>query len=144
MHWWQFGFLGAGGGALVEFLAVFRCLAAWQSARKTPTGRVKGSPPRLRAYVDLPVHAWMVVCRAILGAGAAVLFGATGQINGPYVAVALGFAAPSMLAQLGTIPQVAAAIRGGLEADVPRLGSARPRTADSKDEPGPQTVGGLE
>lgn len=144
MHWWQFALLGAGGGALVEALAVFKCLAAWQSARKTPTGRVKSNPPALRTYIDVPVHRWLVVCRAILGAGSAALFGASGQINGPYVAVALGFAAPSMLAQLGTIPQVAAAVRGAPEAGVLRPRRARPRTSGSIDEPGPQAAGGLE
>jgi hypothetical protein len=112
MHWWQFVLLGAGGGALVEILVIFRWFATWQSARRTPTGRVKSQPPELRKYVDVPVHLWMAVARMTLGAGAAALFGMTDQINGVYGAVALGFAAPSMLAQLGSIPKVAAAVAG--------------------------------
>ncbi|MGH3761826.1 hypothetical protein [Actinophytocola sp.] len=112
MHWWQFALLGAGGGALVEILAVFNCFAAWQSARRTATGRVKDRPPMLRSYLDVPVHACLVVVRMTLGAGCATLFGASGEISGAYVAVALGFAAPSMLAQLGSIPQLADAIAG--------------------------------
>lgn len=119
MHWWQFALLGAGGGALVEILAVFKWFAVWQAARRTPTGRVSGRPPTLRTYIDLPAHAWMAVLRTVLGAGSATLFGASGQINGAYVAVALGFAAPSILAQLGTIPQIAAAIAG-----TPEVGSS--------------------
>lgn len=119
MHWWQFALLGAAGGALVEILAIFRWVAAWQSARRTPTGRVRGCPPKLRIYIDVPVHACMMMFRMMLGAGAAILFGVTGQINGAYVAVALGFAAPSMLAQLGSIPQVAAAITDTSKAGSP-------------------------
>lgn len=137
MHWWQYSLLGAAGGMLVEVLAIFKWLATWQSARRTVTGRVKGSPPRLRTYIDLPVHGWMAVLRMIFGAGAAVLFGATGQINGPYVAVALGFAAPSMLAQLGTIPQVAAVIRGDnpeLEVDSRLAATRGPRPQGVKSE----------
>ncbi|MEC3918311.1 hypothetical protein [Nocardia sp. CDC160] len=66
----------------------------------------------MRTYIDLPVHAWMLVVRTMLGASVAALFGATGQISGAYVAVALGFAAPSVLAQLGSVPQLAAVISG--------------------------------
>ncbi|WP_027944560.1 hypothetical protein [Amycolatopsis taiwanensis] len=134
VHWWQFALLGAGGGALVEILAIFKWLAVWQSARRTSTGKVKGSPPKLRSYLDVPVHAWMAVFRTVLGAGSAVLFGAGGGINGPYVAVALGFAAPSMLAQLGTIPQVAAAIRGAPDGSVQRLAPTGLSASDRLDE----------
>ncbi|MBF6065273.1 hypothetical protein IU500_28730 [Nocardia terpenica] len=112
MQWWEFSLLGACGGAGVEALAVFRWLAVWRDARRTPTGRVKGKPPQVSTYLDLPVHAWMLVVRTLLGAGTAALFGATGQISGAYVAVALGFAAPSVLAQLGSVPQLASVISG--------------------------------
>ncbi len=110
MDWWQFSLLGTCGGAIVEVLSVFRWLAVWQDARRTTTGRVKSSPPRARSFVDAPVHAWMLLVRMLLGAGTASLFGATGQISGAYVAVALGFAAPSALAQLGSVPQLASII----------------------------------
>jgi hypothetical protein len=136
--WWQFAMFGACGGALVEVLAVFKWLAVWQSARRTSTGRVRGKPPKLRTYIDVPVHAWLAVFRTVLGAGCAALFGAGGQINGPYVAVALGFAAPSVLAQLGSIPQVAAAIRGGEAKAVPTetaaslSASAEPQVPDER------------
>ncbi|MEV5720603.1 hypothetical protein AB0L41_42630 [Amycolatopsis mediterranei] len=137
MHWWQFALLGAGGGALVEVLAIFKWLTVGQSARRTLAGRVKSKPPALRMYVDVPAHVWMAVLRAALGAGCAVLFGASGQINGPYVAVAVGFAAPSMLAQLGTIPQVAAAIQGPSKTSVPQSGPARSKPDGPVAEPEP-------
>jgi hypothetical protein len=59
VEWWQFALLGAAGGLLVEVLAIFRWGAAWQQARRTKTGRRQAKPPKLRAYVDVPAHAWI-------------------------------------------------------------------------------------
>jgi hypothetical protein len=140
VHWWQFALLGAGGGALVEVLTIFKWLAVWQSARRTQAGRLKERPPALRFYIDLPVHGWIVVARSALGAAIAVLFGVSGQITGPYVVVALGFAAPSVLAQFGTIPQVAAAIRGTSASAPPQI-STRRNPSGSVGEPMPRTEG---
>ena len=112
VQWWECSVCGGIGGALFEVLAVFGWLSEWQAARRTATGRVRGRPPRLLNFVDVPAHAWMLAFRTVLGAGTAALFGGGGQVNGPYIAVAIGFAAPSILAQLGTIPQVAAAVKG--------------------------------
>lgn len=85
---------------------------AWQEARTTRTGRVRANRPPLRNYVDVPAHAWIAVFRSGLGAAMASLLGASGQISGAYAAVVLGFSAPSMLAQLGGIPQVSTAVIG--------------------------------
>ena len=117
MTCWQFAVLGAGGGAIVEVLAVFRCVAAWQDARRSHDGTIKRVPPKLRRYVDMPAHATILPARVLLGAAAAILLGATGQIDGPYGAVVIGCAAPVLLAQLGSIPQVAKAVN---EAPEPR------------------------
>lgn len=110
MKWWEYALLGAAGGALVELLSVFNCLVRWQAARKTSSGRIRSKPPSLRSYLDIPAHAWMTFFRTLLGSGAAFAFGASGSINGVAAAVALGFSAPSFLAQLGSIPQVADAV----------------------------------
>lgn len=110
MVWWQFAVLGAAGGALVEVLAALKWLTVWQAARRTPAGNLKGKPPGWRRYVDVPTLVWLVVIRSMLGACSALLFGATGQISGAYAAIAFGFAAPSILAQLGSVPQIAAAV----------------------------------
>jgi len=106
MPWWQFALLGTSGGVIVEVLTVFRCVAAWQGARRNRDGTLKRIPPKLRRYVDVPAHAIMLPARAALGAAAATLFGMTGQVTGAYGAVAFGCAAPVLLAQLGLIPQV--------------------------------------
>ena len=94
----------------MEVLAVFRCVAVWQVARRNRDGTVKRIPPKLGRYVDVPAHAIMLPARAALGAAAATLFGMTGQVTGPYGAVAFGCAAPVLLAQLGLIPQVERAV----------------------------------
>lgn len=114
MAWWQFALLGAGGGALVEALAVFKWITIWQGDRRVSSGTIKGAPPGWRRYVDVPVHAWLLVIRAPLGAATATLFGLTGQISGAYAAVAFGFAAPAVLAQLGSVPQIANAVASGV------------------------------
>lgn len=110
MAWWQFALLGAIGGVVVETLEFFRCVARWQEARRDHDGTLKRKRPGLERYVDLPVHACMLPARAALGAGAAILFGTTGQVTGVYGAVAFGCAAPVLLAQLGSIPQIDKAI----------------------------------
>jgi hypothetical protein len=116
MLWWQFALLGTAGGALVEALEIFRWTAAWQDARRTRSGALKRNPPTWRTFVDLPAHAFMLPARAALGAAAATLFGITGQVTGAYGAVAFGCAAPLILAQLGTIPQIARTV-----SDVPAV-----------------------
>jgi hypothetical protein len=112
MNMWQFALCGALGGVLVEVLALFGCLVKWQASRRTPSGRVKSRPPRFESFVDLPVHLSMLVLRPGLGAAAATLFASSGQITGPYVAVALGFTAPAILSQLGSVPQIERAVKG--------------------------------
>lgn len=110
--------LGAAGGGLVELLAVLGYVLAWQRARRTPSGRVRKCPPRMRTYVDVPAHLGVLLIRAPLGAGAAWLFAITGQVSGPYAALAAGFAAPVLLAQLGQFSRVARAVQ-----DTPAVGS---------------------
>ena len=135
MAWWEFALLGASGGATVEILSVYRWVGVWQSARRTSTGRRKRNPPKLRQFVDGPVHAWTFVLRALLGGGAAVLFGVTGQISGAYVAVALGFAAPSVLNQLGKSPQVAALITGTTASTAATANNAGCKSTEVEDRP---------
>jgi hypothetical protein len=131
---WQCVLLGAAGGALVEVLAVLSYLMAWQRARRTRSGLVRRSPPRWASYVDVPAHLCVLVVRAPLGAATAWLFATTGQISGPYAALAFGFAAPAILAQLGRLPQVDQALQRNTrdesstatEASPPSSPAARP------------------
>jgi hypothetical protein len=100
MQWWQFALLGAAGGVIIEALEIFRGLSQWQRARRDRNGRLKRLPAKLGQFVDGPAHAYMLPARAVLGAGAAVLFGMTGQVTGAYGVVAFGCAAPVLLTQL--------------------------------------------
>lgn len=110
MPWWHFALLGAIGGATVEALEIFRCVTVWQSARKNRDGTLKRALPKLDRYLDIPAHTFMLPARAALGAVAAVVFGTTGQVTGAYGAVAFGCAAPLLLRQLGSIPQIEKAV----------------------------------
>ena len=110
MRWWQFALLGAGGGALVEVLSLFKWFTVWQGARRSVSGAVRHDPPRLQRYVDIPAHSWMLVLRATLGAVSAAIFAAGGQLKGAYVAVALGFCGPALLERLGELPQISSMI----------------------------------
>lgn len=110
MRWWQFALLGAGGGVIVEVLSLFRWCSVWQDARRSSQGTVMDQPPSLSRYIDVPAHVGMLLLRGVLGAVTAVVFAAGGQIQGPYVAVALGFCGPALLGRLGEIPQVSSLI----------------------------------
>lgn len=141
MPWWQFALLGACGGAIVEILAVFRCVAAWQDARRNRDGTIKPVPLGLRRYVDVPAHAIMLPARMALGTAATVLCGVTGQVTGPYGAVAIGCAAPVLLAQLGSIPQIAKAVNDASEA---RKEAVAPCAAAGAEEPAEAAVSAAE
>lgn len=144
MPWWQFALLGASGGAIVEVLAIFRCAAEWQEARRNRDGTIKLVPARLRRYLDVPAHAIMLPARMVLGSVTAVIFGVTGQVTGPYGAVTIGCAAPALLAQLGRIPQVAKAVNGDPEASKQReTPRAAPRAEVSAEATVPAEEGSL-
>jgi hypothetical protein len=112
MVWWQFGLLGAGGGVLVEILGITASFMTWQQERRTSGGRIKRNPPPLRDFVDGHSHFWLTLFRGLLGAAASAISASTGQVSGAYMAVATGFAAPSLINQLGSIPQVSRAFDG--------------------------------
>jgi hypothetical protein len=122
MMWWHFALLGAIGGAIVEALEIFRCFTMWQHARRNSDGTLRRTLPKVRRYVDIPAHAFMLPARAALGGGAAVLFGMTGQVTGVYGAVAFGCAAPVLLRQLGSIPQIEKAVNRPSGARKPQPG----------------------
>lgn len=119
MPWWQFALLGAAGGVIVEVLTVFRWVRAWENSRRRPDGTVQDKPPKLTRYLDIPAHAIMLPARAGLGAVASVVFGLTGQVTGPYGALAFGCVAPVVLARLGLVPQIANAINAAPESPEP-------------------------
>jgi hypothetical protein len=114
--------LGAAGGALRGLLDAYNRFLDWQSDRRahrqTPTGQGSGSP-RFQDYFDPVADPVAAVVHSAMGAGAAVLFGTTGQVSGAYAAMVVGLSAPVILTQLGRVQSIGDAVNG-----VPPAGTA--------------------
>lgn len=87
--------LGAAGGLLRGVLDLYTRFVSWQADRRvhrqlTAEGTVQGVPPQFRTYFDPAVDIVAAVLHSVMGAGAAVLFGTTGQISGEYAALVVG------------------------------------------------------
>lgn len=109
--------LGAAGGLLRGVLDVYTRFVTWQADRRahrqwTAAGVAQGQAPRFQVYFDPAVDAAAAVVHSLMGAGAAVLFGMTDQINGEYAALVVGMSAPMLLTQLGRIQTVNEAVTG--------------------------------
>ena len=119
MSWLAYGGLGSVGGVIVEALALFKWMTAWQDARRAPDGTVSPEPAPFTAYVDVRAHIGVLLLRGALGFASSAIFALGGQISGGYVAVALGFAGPALLGRLGQIPQLGDRTADGSDAQVP-------------------------
>ncbi|GHA71922.1 hypothetical protein GCM10010372_83570 [Streptomyces tauricus] len=109
--------LGSAGGLLRGALDLYARFVSWQSDRHTHRQTIaaqttQGEAPRFQAYFDLPVDIAAAVVHTTMGAGAAVLFGTTGQISGEYAALVVGMSAPVLLTQLIRIQTVNEAVTG--------------------------------
>ncbi|WP_432933498.1 hypothetical protein ACQPZZ_18055 [Microbispora sp. CA-135349] len=89
---------GAVGGLIVEAIAAWNHLSAWRDARLLARSKRKRRPA-LRDFIDLPADTAVACTRAALGCAAGAL--PHGQISGSYAAVAVGAAAPALLASIG-------------------------------------------
>ncbi|MFF2364269.1 hypothetical protein ACFVU0_16375 [Streptomyces sp. NPDC058122] len=107
--------LGAAGGSLRGLIDAYNQTMEWQSARRearsTPAPEEEG-PPRFKDYFDLFPDTIAAVFHTALGAGAALLFGTSGQIVGTFAAIAVGVSAPALLTQLGQLQHVNEAVTG--------------------------------
>ena len=100
MDWAVAAALGMVGGGVVEVVAVWGHLAAWQQARHTARRRSRRLPPITR-FVDPAADTLVAITRLLLGAAAAVILHS--QISGALTAIAVGASAPALLAQLGAV-----------------------------------------
>jgi hypothetical protein len=108
--------LGAAGGVLRGLLDVYARFLDWQSDRRAHRRLPAGpgdEPPRFQQYFDPVGDPVAAVVHSALGAGAAVLFGATGQISGAYAAIVVGISAPVILTQLSRVQSVSDALTAG-------------------------------
>ncbi|MEV8315020.1 hypothetical protein AB0Q95_12660 [Streptomyces sp. NPDC059900] len=109
--------LGAAGGLLRGALDVYTRFVSWQADRRAhrqmaASGAAHGEAPQFQVYFDPAVDTAAAVVHSVMGAGAAVLFGTTGQISGAYAALVVGLSAPMLLTQLGRIQTVNEAVTG--------------------------------
>jgi hypothetical protein len=107
MEWTNAALLGMVGGGIVELVAVWGNVAAWQKARHTARLRGRRLPPVTR-YLDPAADILVAVTRLALGAAAALLLHT--QFSGALTAIAVGASGPALLAQLGAsrVPAVPA------------------------------------
>ncbi|MEV6303235.1 hypothetical protein AB0M02_27750 [Actinoplanes sp. NPDC051861] len=100
MDWGVAAALGMIGGGVVEVVAVWGNLAAWQKARHA--ARLRGRRlPAVTRYIDPAADTLVAITRLGLGAAAAVILHS--QISGALTAIAVGASAPALLAQLGAV-----------------------------------------
>lgn len=111
--------LGAAGGLLRGLLDIYTQFVNWQADRRAhrQSAAIEWSdPPPFQEYYDPVADPIAAVIHSGMGAGAAVLFGTTGQISGAYAAVVVGMSAPMLLTQLSRIQSVNDVVTDGTQA----------------------------
>ncbi|WP_158812853.1 hypothetical protein [Streptomyces rimosus] len=109
--------VGAAGGTLRGIIDAYNCLMEWQDARRFQrqhSDDAESGNGRLRFsdYFDPVADPIALVVHAVMGGGAAALFGMTGQINGVYATFAVGASAPALLTQMAQLRFVSEAVAG--------------------------------
>lgn len=108
---------GAAGGLARGALDLYTRFMSWTADRHAHqlaarSGTAQGQAVRFTAYFDVPVDIAAAAVHAVMGAGAAALFGSTGEISGKYAAIVVGMSAPVLLTQLLRIQTVNEALTG--------------------------------
>ncbi|MEU1145914.1 hypothetical protein ACFYO9_19855 [Streptomyces sp. NPDC005863] len=95
--------LGAAGGAVRGIVHAYDCMTEWLARRREHrlSGHPEGAgPPAFGAFYDIAGECVAAAVHITLGAGVAVLLGASGQISGGFATFAAGASAPLVLVQL--------------------------------------------
>ncbi|MDX3375552.1 hypothetical protein PV390_14210 [Streptomyces sp. ME02-6991-2A] len=139
--------LGAAGGALRGLLDAYNRFLDWQSDRRAyrrlPPGQ-ENVPARFQDYFDPVADPIAAVVHSAMGAGAAVLFGTTGQVSGAYAAIVVGISAPVILTQLGRVQSISDAVNGAPQAGTVAEedpAEASPQVAPPAQQPAPAGSG---
>jgi hypothetical protein len=103
--------LGAAGGLLRGAVDLYTRFVSWQAVRLACL-QSGNSAPRFREYFDPSTDIVAPAVHTVMGAGAAVLFGTTGQISGAYAALVVGMSAPMLLTQLTRVQTVNEVVTG--------------------------------
>ncbi|AMW08094.1 hypothetical protein A4E84_00095 [Streptomyces qaidamensis] len=125
--------LGAAGGLLRGAVDLYTRFVSWQAVRLACL-QAGNQAPRFREYFDPSTDIVAPAVHTVMGAGAAVLFGTTGQISGAYAALVVGMSAPMLLTQLTRVQTVNEVITGDRPA---------PETAQTAAENGTTATGAL-
>ena len=88
---------GAAGGLIIEAVAMWQQLYAWQQARHQWISG-KGPRPEITEFIDFGPDLAVGVTRALLGGAAGWLLRT--EVTGAYAALAVGASAPALLASL--------------------------------------------
>ena len=99
LSWYTALGYGALGGLIVEVIAVWHQLRAWQEERRAAIGAGMAGPKLFGRFIDLGPDVAVALSRVILGCGAGWLLHA--EVTGAYAAVAVGASAPAFLSHLG-------------------------------------------
>ncbi|MFF4618236.1 hypothetical protein [Nonomuraea jabiensis] len=91
---------GAGGGAIVEGVALWGKLNAWREDRQQVRASGKGDPPGLLDYIDVYPDTMVALTRVVIGAVAGMLL--RDQLTGWMAAVVVGASGPALLRRFGT------------------------------------------
>jgi len=133
--------LGAAGGLLRGAVDLYTRFLSWQAVRLSCLQAARQAP-RFREHFDPSTDLVAPVVHTVMGSGAAVLFGTTGQISGAYAALVVGMSAPMLLTQLTRVQTVSEALTGDQQsADPAEAAAAGSGTATADPVRGAATPG---
>ncbi|MEV5597173.1 hypothetical protein [Streptomyces sp. NPDC052496] len=138
--------VGAAGGTLRGLIDAYNCVLTWQAARRLQrqcpddTEPERGRP-RFGDYFDPVADPVALMVHAVMGGGAAALFGMTGQISGVYATFAVGASAPVLLTQLAQLRFVSEAVAGPAQQPAGGVVTGLPQPAGEVGAEPPQPVG---
>lgn len=131
--------LGALGGSLRGLIGLYNSAMLWQSARREfrlNSAQETQEPPPFRDFFDPLADSIAALLHTILGAGAALLLGLSGQITGGYAAVVVGISAPALLTQLGNLQPISDAVSGDTSQSAPANIAGTPQVDTIVQRPG--------
>lgn len=95
MNLWQCALYGAAGGALAGLVDFYQRFIAWRALCGEHLARNSPDPlPRLN-YTRQDFYG--AVLHVVLGCVGGLLFGGSGQVDGPYAVLVVGASAPALL-----------------------------------------------
>jgi hypothetical protein len=92
---WQCALYGAAGGALAGLVDFYQRFAAWRAACGVHLSQNSPGPSPTFFYPREDFYS--VLLQVVLGCVGGLLFGGSGQVDGPYAILVVGASAPALL-----------------------------------------------